>query len=209
MKVEIKKTNRINVLLICLGISILTAFFLLILIVLFSLIAIPESNWSMTVNLTLPTFLALYLIPRFCVFFLSTNKNDFNMSTRTATSYFVFLSLFSFFLLMYAHFFGDQFDNKAVLISLIIHFLVVSIGEEYIYRNLILNTLRRNYNNFLSIMISALMFAFVLHSNEDFSINLLVRFPLGILFGLIAVKTKDIKNSVLAHTIYNLLLIAS
>ncbi|WP_420911378.1 CPBP family intramembrane glutamic endopeptidase [Kandleria vitulina] len=89
---------------------------------------------------------------------------------------------------------------------IILHYSIVSLGEEYTYRTLILDVLKQKYKVWISIAISALLFSFILHINEDILINLLIRFPIGLILGYISNKTNTIMYSIILHTIYNLMI---
>ncbi len=186
------------------GISILTSVELLFLIIAISMIGIGNGDWGMIVSLSIPTFLALYLIPRI----LETwNEKSIiirqDLDVRKYWKHIVFLLGFG---AIYMIAFANEFGSIHIIAILMIHYLIVSIGEEYIYRHLILNMLKEKYGEVISILISAVMFAFILHNSEAFIINLLVRLPLGIVFGIVTVKTKSIKTSIIMHTMYNLVI---
>jgi hypothetical protein len=89
--------------------------------------------------------------------------------------------------------------------SVILHNFAVGFGEEIFARSVILSELQKVFNTYMSVIIDALIFAFVLHSNLDMRINLLVRFPLGLILAFVAVKAKSIYPSIILHWSYNIL----
>lgn len=57
----------------------------------------------------------------------------------------------------------------------------------------------------ISCIISSIVFAFILHNNEDFVTNLVIRLPLALGLSGIYVKTKSLSLPIVIHAIYNLL----
>ena len=108
------------------------------------------------------------------------------------------------FVVLYVMICWQKFESISMMLVIILHYTVVSLGEEFTYRKLILGFLDRRYKTWIAVVASAFMFAFILHISEDFIINLLIRFPMGIVFGCIAVKTDTIAYTIVLHTIYNL-----
>ena len=189
-----------------LGIAILTSIGLLILIVIGSMRQIGgNSDWAMLTSITMPTFIALYFLPR--IIEMHSKKQKEFIKITDIKKYWLHGCFLTIFLLFYITSFGGKFDSTTALLVLSIHYLVVSVGEEYIYRYLIIDTMKVKYGNWLSIIISALMFAFILHNNENFMINLAVRFPLGVLWGWVTVKTRNISAAIVMHTVYNLMVL--
>lgn len=87
-------------------------------------------------------------------------------------------------------------------LHIIIHTLVIAISEEFLYRYILLN----KCENKVMLLISSFIFAFVLHSNEPLIMNLIVRFPIGLILGVIFIKRKELLLCILLHYIYNLVL---
>ncbi|ARJ50207.1 CPBP family intramembrane glutamic endopeptidase [Staphylococcus lutrae] len=117
-------------------------------------------------------------------------------------------------------FFNNVFDYKYLIrliiyilliilnyqnIELLVAMLVVGLTEEFFYRKIILGRLLETFNVPVSLIISSLLFAVVLHNSESFVVNITLRMFLGLILGAIAYKTKDIKDTVFIHTIYDLL----
>ncbi len=55
-----------------------------------------------------------------------------------------------------------------------IHFLGAAFAEEYLYRQIIFNDIRRNYNAVLALLFSSFLFAFIGHMGEDIVDNLFI-----------------------------------
>ncbi|CQR23831.1 metal-dependent membrane protease [Streptococcus varani] len=106
-----------------------------------------------------------------------------------------------------------QYISLAFLIFLLNHFfihsdeyfhqMVISICEEVLFRYIIYRLIRENYNYVMAILISAVLFGFVLHLNYPVYDNLFIRTPLGILFSIFATKI-GLHYAVAGHWIYNL-----
>lgn len=187
-------------LLTSLTISVITSCILLLLMITFSIIPVKTKEISMLITLTLPTIISLYLLPKSLSKFLIKNKNT---SIKEIIFTITFLLVFS---IIYGLLFLNKFDSLSMMIIIILHYSIVSLGEEYTYRTLILDVLKQKYKVWISIAISALLFSFILHINEDILINLLIRFPIGLILGYISNKTNTIMYSIILHTIYNLMI---
>ena len=83
--------------------------------------------------------------------------------------------------------------------------VIAPIVEELIFRGLILQGLRRNYNAVVSVFISALLFA-LFHLNPW---QFPATFILGLLLGWIVLRTHSLILSILGHSINNLLVLLS
>ncbi|MDB4583253.1 CPBP family intramembrane metalloprotease [Draconibacterium sp.] len=81
--------------------------------------------------------------------------------------------------------------------------VVAPVVEELIFRGLILQGLRRNYNGFVSVFMSALLFA-LFHLNPW---QFPATFILGLLLGWIMLRTNSIPLAILGHSINNLLVL--
>jgi len=79
------------------------------------------------------------------------------------------------------------------------------IVEELIFRGLILQGLRRNYNAVVSVFMSALLFA-LFHLNPW---QFPATFILGLLLGWVVLRTNSLLLSILGHSINNLLVLLS
>lgn len=83
--------------------------------------------------------------------------------------------------------------------------VVAPIVEELIFRGLIFQGFRRNYNGFVAITMSALLFA-LFHLNPW---QFPATFVLGLLLGWIMLRTRNILLAILGHSINNLLVLLS
>ncbi len=81
--------------------------------------------------------------------------------------------------------------------------VVAPIVEELIFRGLILQGLRRNYNAFWAVFMSALLFA-LFHLNPW---QFPATFVLGLLLGWIMLRTNNILLAIIGHSINNLLVL--
>lgn len=81
--------------------------------------------------------------------------------------------------------------------------VVAPIVEELIFRGLILHGFRRNYNGFVAVFMSALLFA-LFHLNPW---QFPATFVLGLLLGWIVIRTNSIILSILGHSINNFLVL--
>jgi hypothetical protein len=93
--------------------------------------------------------------------------------------------------------------EQTLFFILVLHNFAVGLSEEILVRGVILTELKKIFNVYSSIVIDALIFAFVFHANEDIKINLFIRFPLGLILALIATRAKSIHPCVLLHWAYN------
>ena len=92
---------------------------------------------------------------------------------------------------------------------IIIQFLVVAISEEIILRGVIMDELDKIFQNkYASCIVNAAIFAFIYHSSETFSSNLCVRFPLGLILGILRVKSGEIYSPIMLHWAYNMFIIS-
>lgn len=81
--------------------------------------------------------------------------------------------------------------------------VVAPVIEELIFRGIILQGLRRNYNAFVAVFMSALLFS-LYHLNPW---QMPATFVLGLLLGWIMIRTNNILLSILGHSINNFLVL--
>lgn len=151
---------------------------------------------------TIPMLLALGIIPAFFYkkYLDGSNRTVFNLRMKKNFST-VFLLLllggFAIFLLIYL-------ESSILVFPLIIHHTVVAITEEFMIRGLITEQLARLFKNeWVAIVASALIFAFVFHSARDVASNFLFRFPLALTLSLIYKKTKSLALPIVLHWLLN------
>lgn len=104
-----------------------------------------------------------------------------------------------------------------ILVSLIwadfqtsVHFMIIAISEEVLFREIYYQYLlkdneKNKYHFIISMFLISFVFATVLHINENFFINIVLRFPLGILLFIIRHKF-NLKNAILFHWLYDLII---
>ena len=104
---------------------------------------------------------------------------------------------------------ADNFSDKLLhvqsplIIILILHLVIVGpILEELLFQGIVQGGILRSFNAYSNIFITTLLFA---HGLSIFSFNGLSSFIPLLSFGLIYLKTKDIKMSCFGHMINNLL----
>ena len=91
-----------------------------------------------------------------------------------------------------------------IFISFVTMALIAGIFEELLFRGAVLSYLRR-YGDLFAVLVSAFLFA-VLHRNL---IQLPYTFALGVIMGLVAVKSENIIYSMIIHILNNTLAFAS
>ncbi|MCI8555548.1 MAG: CPBP family intramembrane metalloprotease [Clostridia bacterium] len=89
------------------------------------------------------------------------------------------------------------------LLSIVLLAILPSIYEEFIFRGMILNGLRSRFNDYVSILLSALMFA-IMHNNIQ---QLIYPFLLGCIMGWIVLRTGSLVSSIIVHFINNFLVV--
>ncbi|WP_181190536.1 CPBP family intramembrane glutamic endopeptidase [Bombilactobacillus bombi] len=106
---------------------------------------------------------------------------------------------------------ADNFTDKLLhvhsplLIILILHLVIIGpILEELLFQGILQGGIFKSFNVYINIFITTLLFLFA-HGLSIFSFNGLSTFIPLLSFGLIYLKTKDIKMSCFGHMINNLL----
>ena len=92
--------------------------------------------------------------------------------------------------------FTEQFSKLQLLLPFV---------EELIFRGVIMHGLMRNYSKFTAVFVSALMFA-LFHLNPW---QFLATFILGLMLGILMVRTRNIYLCILGHAINNGLVLIS
>lgn len=95
--------------------------------------------------------------------------------------------------------FNNLFNFKALALSTVL--IISPIYEELLFRGIILNSMRDRYSDIVSIFVSSILFSIV-HLNPIQCVNTLL---IGLIFGLIYVKTESIYTVILSHIIHNIL----
>ncbi|HAH25875.1 MAG TPA: hypothetical protein DCL77_19310 [Prolixibacteraceae bacterium] len=108
----------------------------------------------------------------------------------------------SWFWELFSKVFESDFGIYGAILKIVI---IAPITEELIFRGIIMHGLMRNYSKFTAIFVSALMFA-LFHLNPwQFPATLV----LGILLGILMVRTRNIYLCILGHAINNGLVLFS
>lgn len=105
-------------------------------------------------------------------------------------------------------FIGQNTADPVSLISMITHICIIGITEEVMLRSIVYDEIRGKVNTVMTVIITALIFAFVYHSASDAQSNLLVRFPLGLILATLRAKTDNVYSSIVFHIWYNMMVIS-
>lgn len=187
--------NEKNPLIIAMALVVINLVSLLILIISTSFLNVSNPFLMMTV----PTVISFIILPKLLLKLLKI-EDKLDLFRYLKTSIVIFIS----FLLIYLLAFRSKLDMTFVGFW-IVHYLIVATGEEYIYRHLLISLLSKKMSIIISCAISSIVFAFILHNNEDFLTNLVIRLPLALMLSGIYVKTKSLSLPIVIHAIYNLL----
>lgn len=155
------------------------------------------------ISLSFPTLICLGVIP--VTYFVLHKKSlkqlyiSFELN-KLNRKWFVIATVALLIMVFYA---GTLDSYSPRFWLLLFHFFCVGLSEEILARGVILYYLKEVFSVPIAIIISALIFAFLFHSNEDVMTNLMIRFPLGLIFGFTTVKAKSIYPAVLLHWGYD------
>lgn len=89
-------------------------------------------------------------------------------------------------------------------LSTTLQYLVVAMGEEYLFRHLIFLLLKEKFSKIYTYIIGSILFACVLHINDNLLSNLLIRFPSSIIFYYLADRYR-LQDSIALHWFYNVI----
>lgn len=99
---------------------------------------------------------------------------------------------------------GMSEDMEKSMIAFILSvFIIAPVVEEFVFRALIMTTLRKGVSTTVSILLSALLFALI-HSMAGGLLIILHAFLGGLIFALSYVKTKSLFPAVTAHIFGNI-----
>ena len=124
--------------------------------------------------------------------------------------YILYIGNYVFHIITY---FGPSYDfsdkllhvHSTLIIFLILHLVIVGpILEELLFQGIIQGGILKSLNMYINVFITTLLFLFA-HGFSIFSFNGLSLFIPLLSFGLIYLKTKDIKMSCFGHMINSLL----
>ncbi len=86
-----------------------------------------------------------------------------------------------------------------------VNFIFIAIGEEILTRGILIDKLKKIMKLDYAIWVGALIFSFIFHNNGGFMINLLIRFPLGLVLGYMYKYSKSLYGSIFFHLAYNVM----
>ncbi|ABY91668.1 CPBP family intramembrane glutamic endopeptidase [Thermoanaerobacter sp. X514] len=105
------------------------------------------------------------------------------------------------------HMLGLPFENVTISyvekLKWFFHLTVLAFAEEFLIRSFLQKRLMEVLGPVLSILMSSFVFAFVLHASEIPFINLIIRFPLGIVIGFLYYIRRNIFSPFFTHLIYD------
>ena len=97
---------------------------------------------------------------------------------------------------------------KGDIVFALVQNIPIAFCEEFWCKGVIFTQLKHIFkNNYIVILISAIIFAFITHLGQSFLANLVVRFPFGLVSGFIYYKTGKLIYPVLLHLLYNAMIV--
>lgn len=99
----------------------------------------------------------------------------------------------------------DPKDWGSFILAVIVLALIPAIGEELIFRGVVLNGLRKRFSDVKAVLLTALLFA-LMHANLQ---QLVYPFLLGAVMGWVAVRTGSLISSIIIHFTNNFLVVLS
>lgn len=104
--------------------------------------------------------------------------------------------------LVKAMFFGGD------IIFALIQNIPIAFCEEFWCKGIIFTQLKHIFkNNYMVILLSAMIFAFITHMGNSFVENLILRFPFGLITGFIYYKTGKLIYPISLHLFYNSMIV--
>lgn len=184
------------------ALSVLSGLSLIILILVSELVLKQNEMLS---ALTLPTLLSLVVLPVVLKKFLGIQGED--VVTFNKLKIFILLLLTIILVIIYFIKFQKNISEQTMII-LIVHYYLAAFSEEFLYRKIIIDDISSKWNDIAGLIISAILFAFIGHLGEGFINNFIYRLPLGLILGVIKIKTKTIAYTTIIHAFYNLFLVS-
>jgi membrane protease YdiL (CAAX protease family) len=97
---------------------------------------------------------------------------------------------------------GASFNLK--LLNITLHFLWISIGEEFLSRGCVFYCFKKITNSkWIIVTVSAFIFAFGLHMGGDLMDNITIRLPLGLVFAVAYAFTNRLYLPIALHWVYD------
>ena len=152
----------------------------------------------------------LSMIPGFCLVPYAILKKKYKINpkdvgiARTSRKELIVILMISVTAFLYL--FAARKDITLVLLfTVLLQNLGVALSEEFFSKGILLYLAGKiTENKFMAVLLCACVFAFVFHGSGDPLINLTYRLPMGIILGLIYLKTDNICLPVILHLINNL-----
>ncbi|MCY7825150.1 CPBP family intramembrane metalloprotease [Bacillus spizizenii] len=94
--------------------------------------------------------------------------------------------------------------NLQTAFPVLVHYTVSCFGEELLFRGILQKRMTDNMNSIIAILLCAIIFSVGFHQDSNLVDNLIIRFPLGFILGLIYHKTKSLFPSTTLHLAYNM-----
>ncbi|WP_163581717.1 CPBP family intramembrane glutamic endopeptidase [Gracilibacillus saliphilus] len=184
----------LNLVVGCFGISIILPF-----IIMYGMdrFAVSE-DLSILFLFTIPAFIGFILFP--LLWYILSDKlqlQDIGMVHRLNRTT-ITICVISFAVIIYS-----CIQIQDIPWIMLVHFAVIGLGEELVFRGILLYRLQQVMNSWLAILISAAVFAFVFHSGQPFLDNVSYRLILGVVFGFIFLRSKNIWGVASIHFAYN------
>lgn len=85
----------------------------------------------------------------------------------------------------------------------LIHLMAIAVSEEFLFRSVVQARLARLLNPGWTILLTAVAFAFVVHSGKPLIDNLVLRLPIAIVFGIVTQASRSVWPAVLLHFAHN------
>jgi|GEM_PF-3515840 len=95
------------------------------------------------------------------------------------------------------------YNHYSVAYTVFVHYFISGLGEEILFRGILQRRMMDFLKPYISIIIASLIFAFAFHQSGTFLDNLIIRFPLGLVFGGVYYKTRSILPAFALHLAYN------
>lgn len=165
-----------------------------------------NSLWAEMISVqSIPSFLALGFIPGL-IYRMTTKKSikaiAYPRPYSKASRIISILILVSFIAVLFVF---QEYTLK--IMPFIFHFLIIAIVEEFLIRGIITDRLKEIFlQEWIVIILSALIFSFVFHSESGFFISLLSHTPFALLMSVIYKKTGSLEAPILIHWSYNVIL---
>lgn len=97
-----------------------------------------------------------------------------------------------------------NFNSPVDAVPVVFQLCAIGISEEILCRGILYFEIKQGFHsNWLAIVLSSVIFAFLFHSGDTDLANLMVRLPLGVVLALLRSYTGNVYSSIIAHIWYN------